>query len=160
MRSRQVAGTPAQSVSAAWRDISELVVNTLDRSQDIDRADVERAMTAAAGAGRSLIAAGQLAAHPVVVMGDGGFQLDITVISGDKATGVEHNTKPVPGGASVSSWMVHLPAVGAIGPMVVTAAKGDEHLSSDPPTTPAASDKSEASAIDMDRLKSWSEERL
>lgn len=159
MRSRQVASTPAQSVSAAWQDISELVANTLERSQSIDRADVERTMTAGAGAGRSLIAAGQLASNPLVVMGDGGFRLEITAISGDKATGIERNTKPVPGGASVTAWTVHLPPIGALAATVIAAAKSDAHLSSDPPTTPAAEGRSETPAVDMDRLKAWAEER-
>lgn len=161
MRPRTIAGTPAQSASAAWKDIADLIANTLERSADIDRADVERTMAAAAGAGRSLIAAGQLADHPIVVVGDNDFRLQITVTSGDKAMGVEHNTKPVPGGASASSWMVHLPAVGALAPVVIAVARTDTHLSSDEPVTPVAGTESKASesTIETAALEAWAGEQ-
>jgi hypothetical protein len=153
LRHRQIAAAPERQASATWDVITKLVCDTLERSPDIGRSDVEAAMAAAAPAGVMLIAAGHLDRHAVVIVAPP-LHLSITTVSGTAASTVEENLGPVPGGASADDWVIHLPTPDPLGDVVRSVAKGSARLSTEPPPDDAAKSDSqvEGDLIDLEAL--------
>jgi hypothetical protein len=158
-RRREIASSPQRSAGETWQVIAELVSVTLERSPDIDRSEVEATMAAAGGVGRMLIAGGHLESNPLVVVAEQ-LWLEVTTVSGDQALAVEENLGPVPGAATATDWMVHLPAVGALAKVVKNVSKTDGHLSSDEPVAPSTSaERQKAGALNETALARWAEEK-
>lgn len=159
-RHRLIAASPARTSADAWRTISELVADTLDRSPNVTRAEVDETMSGAARIGRMLVAGGHLEGAPVVLVA-GELWLEIETVSGDGALTLEENLNPVPGGASASSWMVHLPTPQPLAHLVAQVADDDPHLSADEPSASSAIAEEAAlagSVLDDDALRRWVEE--
>ena len=148
-RHRTVAGSPARSAADAWAVVTALVADTLDRSPDIDRAEVESAMGAAGGVGRALIAGGHLRASPLVVVA-ADMWLEIGTVSGMEALDLEEKLEAVPGAATASAWRVHLPQREPLAKEVREAAKAHANLSADEPQ--ALEEAVAASAVTSDVL--------
>lgn len=157
-RHRQIASSPQRSAGEAWQVITELAVDTLVRSPDIDRADVETTMAHAGGVGRMLIAGGHLKTDPLVLVG-GELWLEITTVSGEAALTLEENLNPVPGGAGAKEWTLHLPACPPLTKLVEQTAEGDVHLSAEEPSE-AAPDETEPAkaALNEAALARWARE--
>jgi len=135
--------------------LSDLVVDTLDCSSHIARADVQAAMDSAAGVGRMLIAGGHLEEQPITVVA-GEMHLQITTVSGDAVVGLDENLNPVPGGASAQAWTVYLPACDPLTKLVEQAADTHTNLSSDtPPATTAVEAAARGTIVDKEALRLW-----
>ena len=139
-RTREVAAAPVRSASATWEAIAGIVRETLASADAVSSADVDSALSRAAGVGRALVASGHLDSHPVVLVAPP-LHLSVTTLSGTKALGSD-DSPGVPGGSTVTDWCLHLPAVEPLEDVVRQVAAGDSHLSSDPPpedrTAPAS----------------------
>lgn len=144
-RHRQVAATPLRQASETWDAISQLIVDTLDRSPQIERDDVKAAVDAAATVGRALIAAGHLDKHALVLVAEPVY-LNITTVSGTAALALDENLGPVPGGATASDWMIHLPTPDPVADVVTQAAIGNPHLSADKPPSGSAAGSAKAAS--------------
>lgn len=145
-RHRQIASSPQRSAGEAWQVITKLAADTLERSPDIDRANVETSMTQAGGVGRMLIAGGHLKTDPLVLVG-GELWLEITTVSGEAALTLEENLNPVPGGAGAREWTLHLPACPPLTNLVEQTAGGDAHLSADEPSEVTPDETKAAGAV-------------
>lgn len=151
-RHREIAAAPQRPASQAWATISQLVVDTLQRSASISAGDVDIALAAAAPAGMMLIAGGHLDRHPLVVDADP-VHLSITTVSGSAAMALEENLAPVPGGASATAWTVYLPTPNPVGDAVRAVVAGRSHLSAEePPEAETKSTVASAGTVDLDAL--------
>lgn len=159
-RLRKIAAAPERGAGEVWRTITCLFADTLERSEEIERTEVERALGAAAGIGRQLVSGGHLRKSPLVLVA-GEMWLEVEVLSGDGALGIEENLNPVPGATGVSSWTLHLPQVEPLAKLVRVAAKADEHLSAEQPKAQEAAEASSARAARFDEaaLAAWAGER-
>lgn len=154
LRRRSVAAAPARSASETWQVIANLLADTLDRSPNIERADVEDATRHAAGVGRMLVAGGHLERDPITLVA-GELQLEIIAVSGDEALSIDENLNPVPGGASADAWTIHLPPCPPLTSVVEDAAEGHEHLSSKPAVSAVAKASRGAQTLDEGALQRW-----
>jgi hypothetical protein len=156
-RLRKIAAAPERGAGEVWKTITNLLADTLERSEQIERDEVERALQSAGGIGRQLVSGGHLRKTPLVLVA-GDLWLEIEVCSGDAALTVEENLNPVPGTAGISSWTLHLPQAEPLAKLVRAAAKSDQHLSADPPKAPAPASEGSSSgsaAFDDAALAAW-----
>lgn len=150
-RTRQLAGPPVRSASAAWGVLTELVADTLSLSRLVTAEDVRTGLAPLAGIGPALIAGGHLKTSPIVVV-SGDLHLSITVATSDAAGNVEENLNPVPGGAGADeSWMAYLPVPPTLAAVVTAASGKSSHLSVSPPPKAEAASTKEA-LIDLSAL--------
>jgi hypothetical protein len=85
--------------------------------------------------------------------------LEIEVLSGNAAVGLEENLNPVPGGGA-SHWTLYLPPVEPLAKLVRAAAKEDEHLSAaEPKALAERSSSAKAATFDDAALAAWAGER-
>jgi len=131
LRHRTLASSPVRSATATWTTISTLVADTLDRSPVISRDAVEKVFETAAGPGRQLVAGGHLERHDLVVVAEP-MHLAIRTASGAAAINLDENLNPVPGGASATEWMVHLPTPDPLAQAVRELTDRVAHLSAEP----------------------------
>lgn len=160
-RLRKIAASPERSAGEVWRTITALLADTLERSEEIERADVEGAIESAAGIGRQLVSGGHLRKNPLVLVA-GEMWLEIETVSGDRAFELSENLGPVPGAAGVSEWTLYLPQVEPLAKLVRAAAKGDEHLSAEEPKAKAsesAGKNFQGSALNEAALAAWAREQ-
>jgi hypothetical protein len=157
-RTRTIACAPARGTSQAWGVISDLVTDTLTRSADVERNDVEAALSAASGVGRQLIAGGHLENDSITLVAEN-LYVKITTVSGDRALTLQENLAPVPGGASAQDWKLHLPPCEPLAAQVRAAAKTHDRLSAKPPTAPSERAIASVDAVDHDALRRWAQER-
>lgn len=153
-RYRSIAASPVRSAAQAWKVVTTLVADTLERSPAIRAGSVGVELMALEGLGPALIAGGHLESKGLVLC-DVGLHVTFTVVTADAALGVEENLNPVPGGASATDkWMLYLPLPGALDASVEMVAKRSSHLSVEPPPKSALVKKRrEVSAIDLDALR-------
>jgi hypothetical protein len=157
-RHRDIAAAPLRGASATWQVIAQLIADSLERSNVIDRSDVEAAMAAAAPVGRHLVAGGHLDRMPLTVVA-APIYCTIGTVSGTAALSLEENLDPVPGGATATEFVVYLPTPTPIARMVEETATGSPHLSAAAPpddgddarTTTAKSDAS-AGLLNLEAL--------
>lgn len=158
-RLRKVAAAPERTAGEAWETITDLLADTLERSEEIERPEVERAMQAAGGVGRQLVSGGHLRKNPLILVA-GEMWLEIEVLSGNAAVGLEENLNPVPGGGGASHWTLYLPPVEPLAKLVRAAAKEDEHLSAaEPKALAERSSSAKAATFDDAALAAWAGER-
>lgn len=131
-RLRKIASAPERSAGEVWRTITTLLADTLERSDAVERVDIEEAMEAAAGVGRQLVSGGHFRKNPLVLIA-GEMWLEIETVSGNGAFDLNENLSPVPGATTVSDWTLHLPQVEPLAKLVRKAAKENEHLSAEEP---------------------------
>lgn len=137
--------------------MTDLLADTLERSPEIERADVEAAMADASGVGRMLVAGGHLEKNALVTVA-GELWLEITTVSGGGALTLEENLNPVPGGTTASDWTIFLPGCEPLAKLVRETARGHEHLSADEPKAVAsASAQVATSALDEKALARWAQ---
>ena len=156
-RHRTIAAAPMRSAADAWKVVSSLLADTLERSPFVPIGSVAIALLPLSGLGPALIAGGHLEANGLVLV-DEGMHVTITVKTADAALEVEESLSPIPGGASATEdWTLYVPASGALDASIAAAVKGSPHLSAETPPDSAKSRKkgesSGASAIDMDALR-------
>lgn len=156
-RRRAIAGAPVRSAAEAWKMVSSLLTDTLERSPSIPAGSVAVALAPLSGLGPALIAGGHLESKGLVLV-DEGMHVTIVVMTADAALGVEENLSPIPGGASATEeWMLYVPASGPLDATIATAVKDSRHLSAESPPESAPSKKKAesagASAIDVDALR-------
>lgn len=159
-RHRQVAAAPERKASDTWEAIARLLGGTLERSPHISVSDVYTAMDKSSGVGRALIAGGHLEKHSIVLVADP-IHLSINTVSGVAASNLDEDLGPVPGGATATDWMIHLPTPDPIGDTVRSAIKGVAHLSAEPPaesSTKSATSEAE-SVLNLDALARRAEEQ-
>lgn len=163
-RHRKIASAPERSAGEVWSTVRALLADTLERSEAIERADVERTMGVAGGIGRQLVSGGHLRKNPLVLVA-GEMWLEIEIVSGDGAFELTENLGPVPGAAGVLDWTLHLPQVDPLAKLVRKTAKEDEHLSAEEPkaqSTAAAESNgqtSTAGVFNEAALAAWAKER-
>lgn len=157
-RLRKISAAPERTAGEVWATITALLADTLERSEEVERSDVERAMQVAGGVGRQLVSGGHLRKNPLVLVADE-MWLEIEVLSANAAVGLDENLNPVPGGGSASQWTLYLPPVEPLAKLVRAAAKEDEHLSAEEPKAVAeAASSSKAATFDDDALAAWAGE--
>lgn len=147
-RARQVAASPARSASGTWAVIADLVADTLAQSSALARDESMRAMAAAEGVGRMLIAAGHLQQHPITLVA-GAAHCEITTVSGTAALTLEENLSPVPGAAGADDFTIHLPSPAPLQEQVKAVVNAHSHLSDAVP--PALETKAANSGPLIDR---------
>src|SRR5260370_80693 len=132
-RNRVIAAAPVRSAFEAWKVVSKLLADTLERSRSIPAGSVAKELAPLDGLGPALIAGGHLESKGLVLV-DQDIHLTITVMTADAALGVEENLSPVPGGATATDgWPLYGPRAGPLDGAVATAVKGSSHLSVDTP---------------------------
>ena len=149
-RTRVVPAAPARSASATWDVIVNLVRDALTASRHIDVAEIDAAMTSAAGVGRALISAGHLDHHAITLVAPP-IHVSIATISGTAALKTD-DPSPIPGGSTASDWTLHLPTPAPLEKVVESVASKHPRLSSKPAPDHAAEDKATAS-IDREAIK-------
>ena len=155
-RTRFIAAAPVRSASEAWRLVSALLADTLERSSSVPIGTVGKELAPLRGLGPALIAGGHLESKGLVLV-DTGLHLTIRVLTADAALDVEENLNPVPGGASATdAWTLYLPTAGALDNAVKAAVENSKHLSTDAPPASAPAAKSAGasrSLIDVNALR-------
>jgi hypothetical protein len=131
-RRRQIAGPPIRSASAVWTTIADLVRDTLAPASEIDEAAARAQVMSVMGVGRALVSAGHLEPEPLTLIASP-LRLDITVVSGTAATTLHENLNIVPGAATATDWVIHVPAAGAMAGWISDAVADSAHLTTEPP---------------------------
>lgn len=126
-RHRTIAAAPARSAQQAWAVISQLVVETLAKSTDIDGPAVAKELAAIAPAAVVLIASGHLEKTPLVLDAPP-LNLEISIVSGNDALELEENLRPVPGAATATAWTMALPTPAPFTAMIEAALAPHPHL--------------------------------
>jgi hypothetical protein len=130
LRRREVAAAPVRVATETVQVISELLRETLLRSDHVEVTEVNAALAAARPALLGLIAGAHLDNEPLVLVAPP-VHLSISTVSGDQALALA-DTTDVPGGAGIVQWTIYMPAADPIGAVVRTAAAGNDHLSAEP----------------------------
>jgi hypothetical protein len=155
-RTRFIAAAPVRSASEAWRVVSTLLADTLERSSSVPTGSVGMELAPLKGIGPALIAGGHLESNGLVLV-DTGLHLTIRVLTADAALDLEENLNPVPGGASATDgWTLYLPSAGPLDSAVEAAVKKSTHLTTDAPPASAPAEKSggaSRSLIDVNALR-------
>ena len=150
-RRRTVAASPLRSAPEAWEAISDLISRTLDASPSIAAADVEAALVAVAPAAIALIAGGHSDRTPFgLVAAD--LILSVETASGGAAFDIDEQMNVVPGAATATDWMVHLPRPDLIGNFIDEVADGVDHVTTADIPAPALKAASSVPMIDLSRL--------
>lgn len=158
LRHRTISASPQRTASGAWQVIAELVADTLDRSPDIDRADVQASLDRAARVGLMLVAGGHLEKHRLTLVA-GELTLELSTVSGEDAISLEENLNPVPGAAQATDWTLYLPAAEPHTKLISEISASDSHLSDAEPATPvSAAALNESALVDEDVLARWAQE--
>ena len=131
-RNRVIAAAPVRSAFEAWKVVSKLLADTLERSRSIPAGSVAKELAPLDGLGPALIAGGHLESKGLVLV-DQDIHLTITVMTADAALGVEENLSPVPGATATDGWTLYVPPAGPLDGAVAAAVKGSSHLSVDTP---------------------------
>ena len=97
-RHRDIAAAPRRPASATWQAITDLMADTLDRSPNITRREVENVLLTARIAGLPLVAGGHLDTHSITLIA-GQVNCTIGTVSGTGALSLDENLGPIPGGA-------------------------------------------------------------
>lgn len=151
-RRRQIAAAPERTTSESVAAISDLIRDTLSRSDKLDTVTIDDALATAKPALLALTAGGHLDGEPLVLVA-GQMHLSITTVTGDGALTLEENLDAVPGAASASEWTLYLPTPAPLTEMVSAIAKKHPNLSSDePPDDAEAPADRSAAAVDLDAL--------
>ena len=154
-RHRQIAAAPERSTSETVETISELIRDSLARSEHIDLADVDGALGAARPALLALVAGGHLERNALVLVA-AVLRLSITTVSGDKALTLEENLAAVPGAASATDWTLYLPTPDPLGALVTSCADAHPRLSTEEPPSADKQERAEketaAAALDLEAL--------
>ena len=156
-RHRTIAASPVRNAAEAWRVVTALIANTLERSPKVAAGSVTGELAMLDGLGPALIAGGHLESKGLVLC-DVGLHLTILVVTADAAFAVDENLNPVPGGAGATDgWMLHVPLPGALDASVVAAVERSSHLTVEEPpeSAPAAKEEKRGteSAIDLEALR-------
>ena len=152
LRYRSIAAAPVRSASATWQVIAGLVADTIATAAALSRAEAEQAMSAAAQAGRTLVAGGHLDRHPLTLIA-GLVHCEITTVSGTAALTAEENLNPVPGAAGAETFTIYLPSPDPLGAVVSAAAAGHARLSSATPPAEPQPAASSGTLIDLAALR-------
>jgi hypothetical protein len=156
-RTRLIAAAPVRSASEAWRVVTTLLAETLERSSSVPVGSVVKELALLKGLGPALVAGGHLESNGLVLV-DTDLHLTIRVLTADPALEVEENLNPVPGGASATdAWTLYLPSTSPLNGAVKAAIKNSEHLKTGAPPATAPAEKSIGpgrSLIDVNALRS------
>lgn len=158
LRHRTIAAAPLRSASATWRVITDLVADTIAKSSALSREEAEQAMSAAAAAGRMLIAGGHLDRHPITLSA-GAVHCEITTVSGTAALTAEENLNPIPGAANADSFTIYLPAPDPLQGLVAETVAGHDRLSGSKPPAPRSEAGKAGPLIDTAALRQAVAER-
>lgn len=134
VRHRSIAGAPHRPAGAAAAQVSEMVTEALTPASAINDTQVTSELDAALPAIRSLIAAKQLADDPIVLVADP-LRLEIRVVSGPKALGMDEQLGKVVGAAQATDWSLHVPAGAILASLVTSALAKLAHVTTDPAPT-------------------------
>lgn len=150
---RTVPGRPVNDIDGVTRAIVDLVAETLDRSSDLDAAEIRSELHAGREAVGLLAAGGHLRRGELVMVAPG-LRLQVDVPVGEDALTATENTDPPRGATSADDWTLHLPAPDSLAAVAAAAARACPHISLDeaPDEAPPRRDSSEASKIDLSRL--------
>jgi hypothetical protein len=147
-RTRTVAGSPYRSASEAWSVITQLLVDTLERSPNILEGTVAVELSPMAGLGAALVSSEILDRVPLILVA-GDLELAIGAKGGDEAFSVDENLDPVVGGAKApSNWILYLPAEGRTVSDCEKAAARSAHLSTGSPPRTAKTNESATATVD------------
>ncbi len=153
MRRRTIAAAPVRSASATWQVITELIADTVAVAPACDRGEVEGALTAAAAAGRMLVAGGHLDRHPVVLIA-GPVRCEIRTVSGTDALHHDENLNVIPGATGATTFTVYLPTPAPIAKIVADAVALHPRLSdAAAPTALSPTPTRGASLVDAEALR-------
>lgn len=135
-RTRSIAAAPMRTTGETWAAITQLVADTLSRSDKIEHTTVAQALTAAKPAGHLLVAGGHLDHAPLIVRA-ADVELEVVTVSGDAAVRLEENLNPVPGASDAADWVVYFPTPEPVGGQVRDCIKRIANLTCDSPKAAA-----------------------
>jgi hypothetical protein len=158
LRYRTIAASPVRSASATWQAIADLVADTIAMSSALSRTDAEEAMSAAAAAGRMLVAGGHLDRYPLTLVA-GRVYCEITTTSGTAALDTEENLNPVPGAADAERFTIYLPSPDPLKETVSAAVASHPRLSGAIPAAEPREAARSAPLIDLDAVRKEVTER-
>jgi hypothetical protein len=151
-RHRQIAAAPERTTSESVGVIADLIRDSLTRSDKLDVATIDDALTTAKPALLALTAGGHLDRDALVVIA-AQMHLSITTVSGDGALSLEENLAAVPGAASATEWLLYLPTPAPLTDMVTVIADKHANLSAaEPPEDAETTTDRTAAAVDLDAL--------
>jgi hypothetical protein len=153
VRHRSIAGAPERTASAAATTVIEMITETLAPATTIDHKLVADELSTALPAIRGLIAAKELVEKPVVLVA-GPLRLEIRVVCGSKAIGMNEQLGKVAGAAQASEWSLHVPPGATLGSWVPDALAPLTHITTDPAPAKRAAEGAHELAIDLDALRS------
>jgi hypothetical protein len=155
VRHRSIAGAPERTASAATSTVMEMITETLAPATAIDNDVVTDELNMAVPAIRGLIAAKELGESPVVLVAEP-LRLEIRVVCGPKAIGMNEQLGKVAGAALATDWCLHVPPGATLGSWVTDALAPPMHITTDPAPAPAKRTVESAHelAIDLEALRS------
>lgn len=155
VRRRSIAGSPQRTASAATSAVKDMIIETLSPAEAIDAGVVADELRAAESAIRTLIAAKELGEEPVVLIADP-LRLEIRVVCGGNAIGMNEQLGKVAGAARASDWSLHVPPSATLGSWVTDALAPLTHITTDPAPALArrAAESAGEMAIDLEALRS------
>jgi hypothetical protein len=155
-RHRDIAASPVRTAFQTWETIANLIVSTLERSPDLDTADIRHTLNLLAPVGLALVAAGHLDRQPLTLTA-APLHLTINTRSGEEALRAleEENLNPVPGAATATSWMLYLPRPDGITALIDDITSDLTNVSTDPAPVSSEPESKASTAVDIDlgRLK-------
>ncbi|MGI8700881.1 MAG: hypothetical protein ACR2JU_06705 [Nocardioidaceae bacterium] len=154
VRHRSIAGAPHRPAGETAAKVTEMITETLAPASTIDDAQVASELNVALPSIRSLVAAKQLGDDPIVLVADA-LRLEIRVVCGAKAIGIDEYLGKVVGAAQASDWSLHVPAGATLGSWVSDAVEDLEHVTTDPAfiDTQPAKASSDAPVLDVEALR-------
>lgn len=154
VRHRSIAGAPHRPAGETAAKVTEMITGTLAPASTIDHAQVASELNVALPAIRSLVAAKQISDDPIVLVADP-LRLEIRVVSGAKAIGMDEYLGKVVGAAQATGWSLHVPAGATLGSWVSDAVADLEHVTTDPAPTSKQPAKSTSNdhVIDVEALR-------
>lgn len=155
-RHRDIAASPVRAALETWETIANLIVSTLERSPDLNEADIRYVMDSLTPVGLALVAPGHLDRQPLTLTA-APLHLTINTCSGEGALRAleEENLNPVPGAAIASNWMLYIPRPDGIAPLIDDVTTDLINVSTDPAPASSTTESKASTAVDIDlgRLK-------
>lgn len=155
-RHRDIAASPVRTAFETWETIANLIVSTLERSPDLDGADIRHTLDSLTPVGLALVAPGHLDRQPLTLTA-APLHLTINTRSGEEALRAleEENLNPVPGAATASNWMLYIPRPDGIAALIDEITSDLTRVSTDPAPASSTIESAASTGVDIDlgRLK-------
>lgn len=149
-RRRAIAGAPERTAAEAAQMVKDMMAETLGAASALDQDQIAEQLEAAVAPIRMLIAGKHLGDAPVTLCA-APLRLEVTVVTGGRAIGLNERLGKVPGAAMASDWRLHLPEPAPLTDWIREAVADSSHLTTvAPPVEKAAASEVSLTAADID----------